>query len=153
MQVYGNGWEEFADSNTRSKLVINGPIGFQEIQDLMCEAKIVLNVLPAFTDGAHERVFTSMLAGAVCLSDENRYLASNFRDGEDILLYSLKDGGHVQRVAQLLDSPALLQDIADRGKKVALEKHTWLSRTRQMLGVVEAHNTKRILGAAAEVHI
>ena len=94
-----------------------------------------------------------MLAGAVCLSDENRYLASNFRDGEDILLYSLKDGGHVQRVAQLLDSPALLQDIADRGKKVALEKHTWLSRTRQMLGVVEAHNTKRILGAAAEVHI
>ena len=54
-------------------------------------AKISLNVMPWFKDGAHDRVFNSMLNGAVCLSDGSRYLDECLKDGEDYVKYDLAD--------------------------------------------------------------
>lgn len=48
-----------------------------------------MNVMPWFKDGAHDRVFNSMLNGAVCFTDWSRYLTENLRDGEDIFFYEL----------------------------------------------------------------
>ena len=143
VQVYGSGWNEFPSSGSKSKIVIKDSINFTEIQDKMADSKIVLNILPYFTDGGHERIFSSMLAGAVCLSDENRYLSANFQNGENILLYNLKDSNYPTRISKFLDDPYMLQDIADKGNEIAKKKHTWSNRAEQILQAVEVHNASR----------
>ena len=50
----------------------------------MRDARIALNVMPWFKDGAHDRVFTAMLQGTAALTDDSRYLREECRDGENI---------------------------------------------------------------------
>ena len=136
IQVYGNGWETFNAAGSRNHMVVNSPLNYAAIQDKMADAKIVLNILPYFTQGGHERIFSSMLAGAVCLSDENSYLAATFKNGENILLFGLGDGGQPERIAKVLADPSLMQLIADDGRTLTLEKHMWFNRAEQILQAV-----------------
>lgn len=46
--------------------------------------------MPWFKQGAHDRVFNSMLNGAVCVTDTSGYLKDNFIDGENIIFIILK---------------------------------------------------------------
>lgn len=141
IQVYGEGWDKFQPTHTNSKISFHEPVDFIGIQNKMADSKIVLNILPCFVEGAHERVFTAMLAGAVCLSDENSYLSSNFKNEENILLFNLKNEGGSERIAHFLNNPDLLQEMSAKGKQIALEKHTWLNRAEQILQAVADCNS------------
>ena len=98
---------------------------------------------PSFIYGAHERVFSSVLVGAVCLSDENRYLADNFNNEEDIVFFDLRNCCESGRIAKFPEDCPTLQAIADRGKAIAMENHTWFNRGRQILHAVDLHNANR----------
>ncbi|BDV44429.1 hypothetical protein GURASL_33520 [Geotalea uraniireducens] len=135
MHIYGNGWEELpalANSNIR----VCGQINYSEIYDKMADTKIVLNILPYFTDGSHERIFNSMLAGAVCLSDENIYLKDNFCCGKNIVLYNLKNNNAAEKIERLLGNTNMMDEIARNGKELALTDHTWRNRAEEILQIV-----------------
>jgi len=86
IEIFGNGWEPDLDRHPSVKFYPSLP--FERVQEKMADAKVVLNILPTFHEGGHERIFSAMLNGAVCLSSGNSYLRREFREGEDILFYA-----------------------------------------------------------------
>jgi hypothetical protein len=136
IELYGNGWENVQLPNSSVKL--NPSINFDSVQEKIGDSKVVLNILPNFVEGGHERIFTTMLNGAVSLTDSNLFLNYEFKDREDIILYSfgqcLDD-----LLGSLLKDEEKLQVIADNGRKKAMEKHTWLTRVEKILETVIYH--------------
>lgn len=127
---YGAGWDQLDCRHPEN--IINGK-GLDSLGCLqqISRSKISLNVMPWFKDGAHDRVFNSMLNGAVCVSDGSFYMDEILKDGKDYIKYDL---------SKLEMLPEKIEDIlADRGKweymvrsgyKRASRGHTWADRAR-----------------------
>lgn len=135
-ELYGNGWEKLRLPG--SQLKINSPVDFMTARQLMRRSKMVATVLPNFTEGGHERIFTSMAEGAVCLTDGNRYLERQFKDREDILFYAFNEDS-VAKALTLLEDTDLLQRIADNGRGKTARSHTWLNRAQAIADTVVRH--------------
>ena len=90
-------------------------------------------MMPWFKDGAHDRVFNTMLNGAISLSDHSRALDDYFVDGKDIVFYDLKNIDKlVERYAWIMDHPAEAKDIAMAGYEEAKKAHTWQHRAVEL---------------------
>ncbi|WPZ18074.1 glycosyltransferase [Geobacillus subterraneus] len=135
-EIYGNGWENLITNNHSIK--VNPAINFRNAYEKIRGSKLVLNVLPNFVYGGHERIFTTMLNGAVSLTDNNLFLQSEFKDGEDLLLYSFPSYPY-DRIQSFLDDKVTLQKIAENGRKKVIEKHTWLARAEKIIETVIYH--------------
>lgn len=57
VHVFGKGWENFQCSNSQN-LVVHGEADYKTSLDIMADSKVVLNNMPLFADGSHERVFS-----------------------------------------------------------------------------------------------
>jgi spore maturation protein CgeB len=108
----------------------------------MGKSKIVLTVLPNFTAGGHERVFSSMSQGALSLVNENRYFQAHFSQDE-LVTYSFKENIRT-KVRQILSNPEKLQHVAKSGQAKVMESHTWLNRAEQIISAVKALQEKRM---------
>lgn len=137
IHVFGKGWEKLPCKDSRH-LIIGGSLNSLECLEKIADAKISLNVMPWFKDGAHDRIFNSMLNGAVCLTDSSVYLDEILKDGHNAEIYSLS---HLEalpkKVNALLDSTDKMQKIADSGYYMAAGGHTWDHRGKELLKILE----------------
>ena len=89
--------------------------------------------MPWFKDGAHDRIFNSMLNGAVCLSDGSRYLDEILHDGKDYRLYDL---AHLEKlpdmVHDILSNRVKWEQMQKNAYTLASKKHTWADRARSI---------------------
>ena len=130
--VYGDGWEQ-TDLAQHSCCSLHPRTAFRDALALMGDSRIVLNQMAWFKDGGSERVFNAMLQGAVCVTDTSGYLQEHFRDGEDIVFYSLAaPDGLPGLVRELLQDEARMQRIADNGCRRAKAAHTWAHRAAEL---------------------
>lgn len=136
VELCGNGWEKLRLSGSRISL--RPPVNFKTAQELMRQSKIVATVLPNFVAGGHERIFTSMAAGAVSLADANRYLTEQFEDRHDLLLYRFEESS-VAETLELIRDPDQLQFIADNGRAKARQSHTWVNRAQTIADTIIRH--------------
>lgn len=126
--AYGTGWNQ-CDWSDNPYLDYRGKVLAPEILPLMNNAKVVLNTMTWFKAGAHDRIFNGMLAGAAVVTDDSTYLRREFRDGEELMMFSLKELGTLpERVFALFGHIEEAQRIAERGYRAAKENHTWKSR-------------------------
>ena len=157
--IAGSGWEGFRDSlDHPERVTLLEHTDSEGILKLLSETKISLNILPSFHDGAHDRIFNSMLCGCVCATDTNPYLDEILTDGENALLYKtvpvknneISDEGkkicsHLAgRIKEILDAGGgemLRGDggtaIAEAGRKAAAD-HTWTSRADSILQFINS---------------
>lgn len=143
IHVFGSGWEKYHNRQSRY-LHIHGEVDYKQVQSIMCDTKIILNILPLFCEGSHERVFTSMLCGAVCVSECNQYLKEEFVHEEDICFYSRNQVERLPELMnQLLQNLPMAQQIAARGKEKVLLKHTWDHRAEQIVSQAWAMRSKQ----------
>lgn len=137
VHVFGNGWEKL-NCAKKENIVIGGSLKSLGCLEKLADAKISLNVMPWFKDGAHDRIFNSMLNGAVCLTDSSIYLDTILKDGENAAVYSLK---HLEAlpdiVRNLLADSDAMQKIADAGYEMALKEHTWANRADEIMKILE----------------
>lgn len=92
----------------------------------MSQARISLNVMPHFKQGAHDRVFTSMLAGCVSVTDSSGYLDEVINPWRDYAPYRLGDPDSViQAVERVFRDPELAQNIAAKGRERAEGTFKW----------------------------
>lgn len=77
VHVYGNGWAGFKCKKSEN-LVIHEPLNYMKTLDVMGNSKIVLNIMPWFKDGFHDRIPCAMLNGAVCVTDSSKYIEKKF---------------------------------------------------------------------------
>jgi len=136
LHVCGQGWEQF-EGEGKENLTVIPAVDFKEIGGLMQQAKIVLNIAYAFKNGCHDRVLSTMLAGAVSVTSRNPYMESHF--GEDELVF--------YQMEELEKLPALLEkltkdegrlcNIAGKGYRKAAEKYTWQVRAKELIKLVD----------------
>lgn len=134
--VYGGGWELLGwDDHPYFHRYPFAPA--KECISKMQDAKFVLNILPWFKAGTHDRINNAMLAHAVCVTDRSSYLEERFTDGEDLLYVSLEDiGAAAERIKALLREPQRAERIAESGYQKAVLKETWQNRAMDMLARV-----------------
>lgn len=132
VHVFGKGWEQFPCRHPEN-LVQGGSLNSHDCLKKISEGKLSLNVMPWFKNGAHDRIFNSMLNGSVSLSDPSAYLEKEFSDGTDIAFYSLEHLKELPALAEnLLKSDDTLESIALQAYKKAAASHTWANRGKAM---------------------
>ena len=135
VDVFGAGWEAL-ECRCKDNIICHGPGDSKKCLEALAQARVGLNVMPWFKDGAHDRIFNTMLNGAAVLTDVSRYLNQILTDGKDAVFYSLKgrDGrmsGLVEGAHRLLNSQ-YGSKVAHAGMELALSGHTWAHRARTL---------------------
>lgn len=131
VHVLGDGWETFECEKGKENLVILKG-GSRITRKMVSNAKIFLNVMPWFKSGFHDRIAQALICGAVSVTDESEYILENFKDKEDLVIYSLERLEELpEKVKWLLENPKEASDIAEKGRRRAKEM-TWQSRAMEM---------------------
>lgn len=140
VHVFGDGWDLLPCRHEENLILMNNLDSVGCLKKL-CQTKISLNVMPWFKNGAHDRIFNSMLNGAVCLTDSSIYLDSILHDGVDSSIYFLNKIECVPEiVGKLLADMDQMQRIADGGYELAKLGHTWAHRARELHMLIEGIN-------------
>lgn len=133
VHVFGANWDKL-DCKKKEYLIPNG----REVDSVTCaraiaDARISLNIMPWFKDGAHDRVFTAMLQHTLSLTDDSKYLREIAADGKELVYYSLEQRELLpELVRNLLAKPEACAQIAENGYRLAAEKHTWRQRAETL---------------------
>lgn len=133
VDVVGKGWNELENVTHPENLCIHPQTDSLTCLQMIGQSKISVNVMPWFKDGAHDRVFNSILNGAVCLSDTSRYLCEQLEEGEGICYYDLEHLDELPaKLKDLLQDENKMQDVVSRGREKVLDMHTWAKRAEQV---------------------
>lgn len=136
INVYGAGYD-LLDCKHKENIIAHGSQNTKGCIDAIYNSKISLNVMPWFKDGAHDRVYTSMLNGAVCVTDKSKYLADELQDGKDICFYDLSNTlGAAEWINKLLADKELMTTIAQSGERKASKKHTFKNVVEEIVRVL-----------------
>ena len=134
VRVFGADWEKIHCKKPQNVRTSGGKVNSAACVQAMRDARIALNVMPWFKDGAHDRVFTAMLQHTLSLTDDSRYLKENFTDKKDLVYYSLEKREELpELVNELLQKPDACMDIAERGYGKAVREHTWRQRANEII--------------------
>lgn len=135
--VIGSGWEKAACKHPENIRMLGQQDSLTCLQ-YMRRAKISVNIMPWFKDGAHDRIFNAMLQGCAVVTDTSKYLNEIIQDGQDFVKFTLeKREKIVPKVKALLEAPGILKNIADNGYRNALQNHTWDNRACRLLELLE----------------
>ena len=136
VKIVGEGWEKYrsVDENlVRREIPVEFGLSFEKI----AKEHILLNNSPFFNHGAHDRIYAGMANHCAVLSDANPYLKKTLNDGENIMLYSLKDEKTLKDMAEeLLTNHVFCKSIQENAYQEFLQKHTWEKRVEQLLSVI-----------------
>ena len=137
VEVYGDGWDELDCAHPEN--IIDGQgVNSETCLKKISEAKISLNVMPWFKDGAHDRVFNTLLNGALLLSDDSIYLREILKDGGNCILYNLENIEQMpERIKALLADEEKMQRMIDKGYEMARSAHTWAHRADFLSDLIE----------------
>lgn len=133
VHVVGKGWEELEDVRHPECLKLHPQTDSVTCLEMLADAKVSLNVMPWFKDGAHDRVFNSILNGAVCVTDPSCYLEEELHEGEGVCYVALQDMGALpEKVKDLLQNDSGRNEIVRRGRAIVEQKHTWAQRAKTL---------------------
>lgn len=137
VHVFGDGWDRLECKHPENLLLMNN-LDSEGCLKKLRQTKLSLNVMPWFKDGAHDRIFNTMLNGAVCLTDSSRYLDDILEDQKNSAVYSLSEMDKLPEIAEALLADAdRMQEIADAGYAVSTSKHTWAHRAETLHRLIE----------------
>lgn len=132
IHTFGEGWDELS-CRCPENIICHGGCSSQQCLEAIAQSKLSLNVMPWFKDGAHDRVFNTMLNGAVCVSDDSKYLREILTDGSDVAFYSLEDmDGLACTIRRLLSDEDEMNIISKNGFETASSCHTWAHRAKSI---------------------
>ena len=129
----GAGWETLSVKN-KNRLSYTEYSDTQVCLKAISEAKLSLNVMPWFKRGAHDRIYSSMLNGTVCVTDKSQYLLEHFSDGDMLHYYDLKNLSALPDIVTgLLERPDTMQQIADKARAYAGKNLTWKQYAEKLI--------------------
>lgn len=128
VNVVGKGWDKL-DCAHPENLVIHPQTDSVSCLRMLLDAKISLNVMPWFKDGAHDRVFNSIANGALCITDTSKYLCETLKEGEGVCYFSLNSVTKLPEIVKdLLQDENKMQDIVVCGRRKVLNIDLWANR-------------------------
>lgn len=130
VNIYGNKWE-FANFKNHK---LHKPVSFDESLDLLRKSKLSLNISSFFTNGSHERIFSSMLNGAVPLTNTSKYLNNLSGFEELVLCYNDENIVEVTRCA--LGDSKFFDHRSVACIEFAKESHTFAHRAIEVRDLI-----------------
>ena len=135
VHVFGNGWQ---NTSFCDMLINHGEVPYQDMLDVISKTKVLVQDEAMFNDGAHDRVFTGMLNGAVVVSEYSAYLDELFEDQHDLFMF---DWQHTKEqmdvIHQLLGDDYYRADIARNAYEKVIKSQTWRNRAERIIETVE----------------
>lgn len=128
-------WQQYLAS--QSNVTVHPPTLFGEGLEVLKRSKIVLNSMPFFRDGTHERIFTGLACGCLPITSESKYLREQFTEGKDLLFYSAKKRDAVNgMIDDLLSHETKRRDMAAKGREIVMKRHTWDQRVEELMKIL-----------------
>ena len=134
MQIYGAGYEN-CDWIALPNVTWGGMISPESVLDKIGDSKILLNSMPWFKNGSHERVFNGMLNGAVVVTEQNPYFQDTLPEGTWVK-YSLEEDSlfrMCREVGELLDDEGSWNQITAKAYEFASKGQTWEHRAEEIV--------------------
>lgn len=137
IHVYGDTWTKAPFASCPS-LICHPAISPQEGLEVMRQSKISLNIMSWHKDGLTERVLNAMLSPSAVLSDKSDILEDIFVNGQDLVLFSLRQLNTLPALVKaLLADEKHLWDITSNGYEKAEKYHRWKNRAEALLQILE----------------
>ena len=136
INVYGDSWNSapFADHPYLNR---HPQVDASESLLVMQQSHISLNIMAWHKDGFTERIANTMLNHSVVVSDKSTQLEELFVDNHDLVLFDLQSINTLPaKIQTLLNSPELLDAIAENGYLKAVHNHQWQNRAEQLLEIL-----------------
>lgn len=126
------GWQQYLAN--QSNVTIHPSVPYEESLGIMKKSKIILNSMPFFRNGTHERIFAGLACGAFPVTSESLYLREKFKDGKDLIFYHSKRLTDVnEKIEHLLSDEKGRRGGVASGRKLVMKEHTWDKRVDTLL--------------------
>lgn len=136
VDVFGNGWIHTPLSRYHN-LACHPDIAADKAALIYRQSKCSLNVMSWHKAGFTERMAGIMLNGAVLVTDKTTYIESAFDTGKDMIVFDLEKIEQLpEKVRLCLNNSEMRDEMAEKGKRKAVEGHTWDKRAGQFLDEV-----------------
>lgn len=128
-----------------SNLCIHGPVKYKELLQEISKSKILVHDTPAFSNGSHERVLSSMLNKTLVIANTNNYCNGEIKDGESIVYYDVNHmDKFIEKVKYYLKNDAERQKIVNKAYEIASTRHTWQNRAEELTRIYKSFKEKKI---------
>jgi len=125
VDVCGGGWDR-TDFIQNEHFRYHGLVSPDECLEFLKRAKVSLSVMPWFKDGAHDRVYNSIMCGAVVVTNSSEYMMEDLHDGQELYTYDISDMSVVaQIVGEILEDERGCEELRTRAYDVVSSGHTW----------------------------
>lgn len=136
VDYFGNCEKELFKDN--KNFINHGPKEYSEILEIMTKSKIVINDIPYFKNGSHERIFSAMLNKALVISNINNYSYNMYKDNESIVFYDVnKKNQLVEKVKYFLENEEERKRIVENAYDITSKYNTWDNRADEILQIYE----------------
>lgn len=126
----GKDWEKAPCKKPENIIHTQGSVTSIQCLGALMDSKISLNIMPWFKEGAHDRIFSSMLSGCAVFSDSSGYLDEAITDKKDYFKFDLKGPDETAEALAKMSLEKVynlenLYEIAAKGFNTALSGHLW----------------------------
>mgnify|MGYP001413601984 CR=1 FL=1 len=129
IHVFGNG--DWAMLNDDGGLRLHGAVDFREMARVFRRTKVVVNVLPWFTHGSHERPMLAAYAGAMVLSDRSVWLQHELPQISTFSWEKFDADELATKVAELLSvDRESWEERTSSAREIIQQYHSWAARAR-----------------------
>lgn len=123
LHIFGYSDENRIGSGS-GKTVFHGAIPYNKSGYIFRNSKIILNIMPCFKNGSHDRIASGMLHGNVVLTDHSRYLDEL---PDNILrFYDISKSEELPGIIEnLMQEPKTMQELSINGQEYAIKHFSW----------------------------
>lgn len=143
LTIMGNKWEEFRSPYSKY-LTIKEPIGYALSIEMNLHAKMILNILPNFKAGIHDRVLTAMVNKSISVTDTSTYLQNHFEDEKDIVYYQLEQLDLLpEKILKIQKDISLAEKISESGYQKVVDRFSWDRRVEEFLDILKGLKNRK----------
>ena len=136
LHVYGNSWKNKIFAKYEN-LKIHREVSYEEGLLEMAKSKISLNVFSWHKNCITERVLNSMFNMSLCISDDSKALHENFIDGEELVVFNLKNIDELpDKVRFYLNNDNERKRIIANAYKKVSKNHSWERRVEDLDNII-----------------
>ena len=136
LHVYGNSWKNKIFAKYEN-LKIHREVSYEEGLLEMAKSKISLNVFSWHKNCITERVLNSMFNMSLCISDDSKALHENFIDGEELVVFYLKNIDELpDKVRFYLNNDNERERIIANAYKKVSKNHSWERRVEDLDNII-----------------
>ena len=112
-------------------------VSFSETVNIFRNSKIVLNVMPCFKNGIHDRIPSGMLNKALVLTDGSIYINELLSDM--VIVYDLEEAETLaEKLSEIISNIEKYQEMVERAYEYARLNFSWEKTTDRLLSILES---------------